>query len=404
MKQKIWCAWLGVVICFSAASCGIKELGKVESDQTNGVWNGPAGSESVSGQNVTYVSAFDYPDGYDWRSDPERGTVRCSLVVFREGLPILKIPVGNEYNVSPDPDMHRIIDGHLYTDFSTASETIVKKDGKPLFSYPWPEMICDFLVDNDNVHTLGHSRLGEGFTYRVNGEVVLERTSGYTFERIVLDESSVCIAFAEPIFSTEGTVERYYIMKDGKVSQVALRDDIKRVWDVAFHAGEVYYLASLTGVASPVLVSEQGMTTLPLPSSLSLVTCRMQVLSDAIWVEGILSDGNQVQSVLWDNKRQYKTFPKGKTFAAFCQGADVVHCAMNPATEDGAGLIYRSGESLDMPLGYATMGRNAMSFSSGMLSVGLSSLSDGKPILWVDGQIKKIDARGYISYVASKEL
>ena len=220
MKQKIWCAWLGVVICFSAASCGIKELGKVESDQTNGVWNGPAGSESVSGQNVTYVSAFDYPDGYDWRSDPERGTVRCSLVVFREGLPILKIPVGNEYNVSPDPDMHRIIDGHLYTDFSTASETIVKKDGKPLFSYPWPEMICDFVVDNDDVYTLGHSRLGEGFTYRVNGEVVLERTSGYTFERIVLDESSVCIAFAEPIFSTEGTVERYYIMKDGKVSQV----------------------------------------------------------------------------------------------------------------------------------------------------------------------------------------
>ena len=265
-------------------------------------------------------------------------------------------------------------------------------------------MICDFVVDNDNVHTLGHSRLGEGFTYRVNGEVVLERTSGYTYERIVLDESSVCIAFAEPIFSTEGTVERYYIMKDGKVSQVALRDDIKRVWDVAFHAGEVYYLASLTGVASPVLVSEQGMTTLPLPSSLSLVTCRMQVLSDAIWVEGILSDGNQVQSVLWDNKRQCKTFPKGKTFAAFCQGADVVHCTMNPATEEGAGLIYRSGESLDMPLGYATMGRNAMSFSSGMLSVGLSSLNDGKPILWVDGQIKKIDARGYISYVASKEL
>ena len=81
-----------------------------------------------------------------------------------------------------------------------------------------------------------------------------------------------------------------------------------------------------------------------------------------------------------------------------------MHCTMNPATEEGAGLIYRSGESLDMPLGYATMGRNAMSFSSGMLSVGLSSLNDGKPILWVDGQIKKIDARGYISYVASKEL
>lgn len=404
MKQKIWCAWLGTIICFAASSCGIKELGKVEKDQVNGVWNAPSGSESVSGQNVTYVSAFDYPDDYDWHSDPERGTVRCSLVVFREGLPILKIPVGNEYSVSPDPDMHRIIDGHLYTDFSTSSETIVKKDGKPLFSYPNPEMICDFVVEGGDVHTLGHSRSGKGFAYRINGKSMLERQSGYTFERITVEDSTVSFAFAEPIVSAEGTVERYYLMRAGKVSQVALRDDIKRVWDVAVHAGEVYYLASLTGVSSPVLVSEHGMVTLALPSSLSLVSCRMNVLQESICVEGILSDGKQVQSVLWDTRRQYKVFPKGQTFAAVCHGADVVHCAMNPASDRGAGFIYRSGESLDMPVGYACMSRNAMSFSSGLLSVGLSSTEDEKPVLWVEGQIKKIDAQGYISYVTSQEL
>ena len=48
---------------------------------------------------------------------------------------ILKIPVGDDYMVSDDPDMHRVLNGHLYTDFATDSETILKKDGKPLFSF-----------------------------------------------------------------------------------------------------------------------------------------------------------------------------------------------------------------------------------------------------------------------------
>ena len=42
----------------------------------------------------------------------------------------MKLPVGEEYHISPDPDMHRVIEGHLYTDYSTDKETIIKKDGQ----------------------------------------------------------------------------------------------------------------------------------------------------------------------------------------------------------------------------------------------------------------------------------
>lgn len=404
MKQCIKKILPGVMICFPVTACSLTELGVVQKDQQNGVWNGPYVPPPVSSQSIAYVSAFDYPDGYDWRADPERGAVKCSLVVFQEGVPILKVPVGEEYHVSPDPDMHRIVDGHLYTDFSTDTHTYIKKDGKPLFSYQGAEMICDFEVLDGEVHTLGHSRSGSGFSYRVNGTVVLERNDGYTFERISFDDSVAVIPFAETITSVEGTLERYYVMMDGKVMQVALREDIKKVWDIACKDGEVYYLASLTGLSLPVLISGEKMLALSMPSSQSLVSCRMDMLSGGICVEGVLSDHRQIRCVLWDAEGKYILFPKGMTYSAFCPGERGMHCAMNPVSDEDAGLIYRDGESLKMPYGYKCMGRSAMDFASGILSVGLSSSSGGKPALWVDGQLRELDVEGYISCVASSPV
>lgn len=401
MKRQFLCAGLWAVVCFAVQSCGITELYKVDGDDKNGVWNGPAADPSPMSPSLTFVSAFDYPDGYDWRSDPDRGHVKCSLVVFREGLPVLKVPVGNEYSVSPDPDMHRIIDGHLYTDFSDGTETLLKKNGKPVLSYPGAEMICDMKVKGSDIYTLGHSRTGQGFALRLNGSVLLSREAGYTFERILIEDTEVSVAFAEPIVSSSGTVERYYVMRGGKVTQIALRDDIKQVWDVAVYGDEIYYLASLTGVQAPVLVSSQGMTTLQMPSSMRVVSCRMNILEGGICVEGVLADGNQVQSVLWGTDFQYSLFPKGMTFSALCFGEDGLHCTMNPASGMGAGLIFRGGESLEIPAGYACMSRSAMDFASGMLTVGLSSLKGEAPALWVDGRLKNLDINGYISCVTS---
>ena len=404
MKQFMKKIMPGVMFCFTTAACALVEVGHVQKDEQNGVWNGPSAPPAPSAQSISYVSAFDYPDGYDWWADPERGAVKCSLVVFREHVPILKVPVGYDYHVSPDPDMHRIIDGHLYTDFSSETETIIKKDGKPLFSYSKPEMICDFRVLGDDVHTLGHSRSGQGFSYRVNGEPVLERDAGYTFERISFDDDSVSFAFAEPISSAGGVVERYYVMRDGKVGQVALRDDIKKVWDVVFHDGEAYYLASLTGVYAPVLVSRREMMALSMPASRQLVSCRMALLSEGIFVEGVLDDHGQLQSVFWAPEGKYHMFPKGMTFSASCLSDEGAHYALNPAPGSGAGLIYRGGENLDMPSGYSCMSRQSMDFSSGILSVGMSSLCGERPVLWVDGQLKELDVNGYICCVDSQML
>ena len=149
------------------ASCDLTEVGGTQSSRED-IWKNPTFSkDSTSRERVRcFITGLDYPDGYDWRADPEKGVVKCSLVVFCDGIPVMKVPVGKEYEVSPDPDMHRIIDGDLYTDYSTSDETVIKKNGKELFRYGGREMILGMTVSKGSIYTLGQPRHGEGFTYR----------------------------------------------------------------------------------------------------------------------------------------------------------------------------------------------------------------------------------------------
>ena len=82
-------------------SCGIQEIGGEGKDPAGGgIWGGPvSGGQGGSGglHTVCYMTALDYKKGYDWRSDQARETVKCSLVVFADGVPVMKVPVGTDY-------------------------------------------------------------------------------------------------------------------------------------------------------------------------------------------------------------------------------------------------------------------------------------------------------------------
>ena len=80
-------------------SCGLREIG--EPQKSEGIWKGPGaeikpGGSGTAKRAVWYVTGFDYPEGYDWMSDPEAGSVKCSLVVYANAVPMLKVPVGME--------------------------------------------------------------------------------------------------------------------------------------------------------------------------------------------------------------------------------------------------------------------------------------------------------------------
>ena len=386
-----------------AVSCGLKEIGGPVSDTYDDAWKGPGaaiqpGSGGAAKKPVWYVTGFEYPEWYDWMSDPEAGSVKCSLVVYANGVPMLKVPVGKEYQASADPDMHRMVGSDLYTDYSTDSLTVIKKNGKHLFSYPGREMVVSMHVDSTGVYTLGQARNGSGMTYRRDGELLYSHVWGHVIGQ--LSSSGKAFAFAEKVLGIDKVVERYYLYDDGEVLQIGVRDDVTRIWDVIQCNGKVHYLASLTGINYPVHVSDDGMQVLDFPSKSKFRSCAFLRGCDDVVIEGVYDTfAGMMTSRIWRNGVLELTCPAGMTlWAPYVDDEGVSAILVQQA--GGQQKIYRSGDLYDLPEGYTVMGTAPLTMVDGILHVGMTSVDGGTPAVWQDGEIRKLGFNGYISSIS----
>lgn len=197
-----------------------------------GVWNlrdtSRAGSsDHGSGQppgKALYVTAVEYPEGYAWASDTLFGTSGASIDLFRDGKLVLSVPTGHGCCVSPDPDMHHFLNGHLYTEYSDLSRTYIGRDGERLFSYEGCEMVKGLIEAGGDLYTLGLDRSGAGISLRRNGELEFRRAGcvpcGDLYVQsydpsgaLYMDEGKLCFGFMDPVSGEwflycEGSVEK----------------------------------------------------------------------------------------------------------------------------------------------------------------------------------------------------
>ena len=400
-RTKIIAFWVLVTL---SVACGLEETGH-NPGVGDGIWIGPgsivgdSGSGAEEGRSeVWYTVGVDYPEGYDWRADEEKGSVRCSLVVFADGIPMMKVPVGHEYEISSDPDMHRVIGGALFTDYSTGTETVIKRNGTQLFRYDGCEMIVGMAVEEDYVYTLGLSRIGAGFSFRRNGEVLLERKTCHAYPRLQRDEDGFSLAFYEPI---EGqSRDRCFHYMAGEVCEVALRMDVVKVWDVICHQDKLCYLASVLGSSDPVIVAGSEKYELEVPKGMLVQSCRFIEGEDELYVEGIVRNDKGISSALWKWNNFQEVFPSGYIVSAFCLKDDVLACALNVSSVLSPGIIYCGGESHNMPLGYMSMGGQSIVMSDGSLYVGLTSKKGNNGAVWTEKEMKPLKINGFISHMS----
>lgn len=390
------------------ASCGLSEVGGAGHKGSGSViWGDSPGNSSGGGNSIVpvcYMTAADYAKGYDWRADEARETVKCSLVVYVDGIPAMKAPVGEIHEICSDPDMHRVIDGHLYTDYSSSGQTVIKKNGVFLFSYPGEERLCNMLSKGEDIYTLGESRTGTGFSFRKNGESIVSRENASLIGSLKSSGDSLNFTFCEEIRNAGGSIMRYYSVYGSKVSQIALRDDIVCVWDAMQFQDEVIYLASLTGISQPVIVAGDNLTALNMPKEADMISCSMFHAGEKSGVEGLYktSDGARY-SAIWLNGKCVETF-KGLTISALCTDGGGVFCVLNPPSTSSSGIIYRAGEMYEIPQGYACIGSQSLAVVGGIMYVGLSSQIGENPLLWKDGQMVSLNVNGYISSVTSDQM
>lgn len=158
-----------------------------------------------------------------------------SIVVLRDGKTSLGVRIGDEEVATDDIDMHRYLSGHLYTDFSTGTQTVISRDGTEIFRYDGVERILFMAERGGDILTLGESRSGRGFSSRVNGETVLQSDVGTVFQNAELSPAGgIRFFYSLPVNSTGGAITEYYAVDGAESRKISIPQDISGVIDFAF--------------------------------------------------------------------------------------------------------------------------------------------------------------------------
>ena len=211
------------------------------------------------GPEVLWISGVEYPEGYDWQRDTAYGQVEARIVVLRDGVRTLEIPTGERQEVSTDPDMHRLIGGHLYTDYSSGSETVIRRDGQELFRFGGREMIVGFLVRGETVWTLGVNRAtGKGPVLRRNGEPVFSDPDGLLppgFGNKAF-EGGLLHLDGEEMFFFYRSGQGWFRVRDRFAEPISLPSELSAVHDIRRIGGKTVIAGSTAG--QPLVLSQDG--------------------------------------------------------------------------------------------------------------------------------------------------
>ena len=356
---------------------------------------------------TVYVTAVEFPTGYDWQRDTAGRTAACRLVVFAGVKRILELPVGDAFGISPDPDMHRLRGGHLYTDFSTDTETLVKKDGEELFRFDGREMFCGFLVQGEDILTLGQNRRGAGVTLRRNGVPVFSDPQGYTHEGYASafpcgalneDQDELCFSY----YRLEDSKKTWFLVRDGIAGRVEVPDEVQVVHDVRRLDGRTCLVAVVSGIkASPVLYVDGVPTPLGPPESHTLNDGRLGFSGGWIRVKCRIKQPREriSTSYLFSPYASPVSPGTGQVVSDFfLEGTDVAYAVLDAS--DGVVSAWHKGVSRPIDGASHLIAPGCGQLAGGALYLALTPFQKGyHPRLWKEGQETTYPINGYLTSV-----
>lgn len=228
-KKKMKKSLIVLAACAAFVSCSYSRVDRADSD-----------AQPSSGNKSLWASAVIFPDGYDWRKDSLGGEVQTKLMLFDGRDSLLSIEVSDGNHIGADADMHRIVDGQLYCDYSSDSLTFISRNGVEILRWSGRENITGFRIRNGDIFTLGSARSGQGWSFRKNGAVLMSRSKGFLYGPLYEDGDSLCFTFVEPItYEGKEAGRRYYYTCGNKVSQYVPGEDITQVNAMRLYGGRL---------------------------------------------------------------------------------------------------------------------------------------------------------------------
>ena len=393
--------WLGI---FMLNCTGPVELDGPIRDRSSFSGGGSAGSGTAGDLQTMkslYVTGVEYPPGYDWRPDLGSGAAGAKIFLMKDGVRTVEADVGYDNCISADADMHRCIEGHLYTDFSTETETVVKCDGREIFRFFGREMIVGMLVRNDGTYTLGKPRSGSGWAFRKNGEIVLYKGAGEIVSELHQDGGNIYFAYEDVFETSSGTTLRYYLVTNGTPQPIASTDDVTGIDDVRMSGGTLHYIARMDKLVQSVLFSGPDGKAYPISPGSAMRGGKLFLSeSGTLFTHAEILSGGRYQDAFWRGTDGPMILNYPAAAAGFCaDGNNFVFSAKLSATGLGAEIF--DGQTMHtLPSEYDLIYDSAIAADNGRCCAAIVSRADGGPALWINGDIRKYDFNGAFTSVS----
>lgn len=356
---------------------------------------------------TVYTLGMEYPLSYDWKKDTAYGNVNCRVVVFANQKRILEATAGPGTILSPEPDMHRIWDGHLWSDFSEGGQTIISKDGQEAFRYEGNEMICGFMVHEGKVHTLGKSRSGKGFSYRIDGEAVLVDDSAtlvgdpYSSPEetgcMYLDQGMVCFSYRKD----EDNVTRWYAVRNGKAEPADCGVRLTEVFDIRYVDGKLHMTGTSPSYRGRAVYAFGGkVMELWKEEVRATVFCHIVPSGGRVFLtEGHIRKDGKEEFSLWKDGTSVVSY--GTDYAGFwLSDGQYATVSLNSGTflgtiRAGSGYWWFKDQMV-------LMSHQCVRYSEGVLLIAATPVrKELSPVLWKNGKSLALTINGYLAGIYS---
>ncbi|MBP5721231.1 MAG: hypothetical protein J6W82_09260 [Bacteroidales bacterium] len=337
-------------------------------------------SRAIRRDTVFMVSAVSFPDNYDWQRDTAFGAVSCTLELYEGGKRVLSLPAGPSKRISAAPDRHHIIGGKLYSDYCDRSGTTVKCNGTTIGEWDDPEIIIGILPLEGTVYTLGRSNTGSGFSFRRNGNIILQSAGGVPLGGFGMDTYGPTGA----LYQDKGSIcftYRYgdaaYLVSDGVQTQLASEP------------GALFLDAKRLGGIPSVLFKYDGFTILLYDG----YYVNIDFGGTFNWIEGgiFMHGGDPAVAGRVDSG--------GPGAGNLGVGLDGDYTSFGPDAE----YVFIDGDSwhpLKKPSGCYLFNRNCASFIDGEFALALTPTDGSDPYLEVAGDTITYKLHGFLSGMA----
>lgn len=347
----------------------------------------PEGGGETVRQNDTsvYFCAVHFDDDYVWQRDTAYGSVPYELLLFKDSEQILSIKSSASSCISPDHDTHHIIDGHLYTEYSSLSRTTIGRDGAVILDFPGREFLKGLLPHDGDIYTLTERRDGSGFTFRKNGEILFTKSGCSLFGSmddpsygptgaLYFDRDDLTFCY----WTGKGALRKYFRVRNGTEEEELTKFSGKEVTDIKPHNGSFLAAGSDLKNCTPV-------------------SCSLWILPSDIATAGVMKSGSRSFSGIYyrgDDRLQ-----------EICDGDATVYCS-----EYGWSAVSDNGEDVGI---LSATGAGRTEQDSYFLSPSCAVLAgdrfiysvspraeDGFPKLWDGHKYVEVPVHGYVSRVA----